>query len=367
MAPRPRSRGTAALPPNLYSRGGYYSWRNPLDGKEHGLGRDKARAIAEANEANLHIIGILKAGPRLVDRLSGDGERTVGHWIDRYLQTLDERTLAAATRAALAQRLTIIRRALGDLVLARVSTMDIAEFIAPWDDAGKKRMAQAMRSALLDMFREAQAKGWRADNPVTPTRSARVTVKRARLTLEQFRTIHAAAAKQHPYVQRAMEIAIVTGQRREDIAALGPRDAHDGRLWVQQGKTGTRVSIPLELRLDALGWTVGQIIDRCRDAIVSRHLLHHSTHTGRAKPGHKIRLQTLSASFAEARDTAFPAPSATWPDRTPPSFHEIRSLAARLYTEQGIDAQALLGHKSPDMTAIYRDVRGAEWIDVKTA
>lgn len=54
------------------------------------------------------------------------------------------------------------------------------------------------------------------------------------------------------------------------------------------------------------------------------------------------------------------------PILTPPAFHEIRSLSARLYSEQGTDAQALLGHKSPDMTAIYRDVRGAEWIEVRT-
>nr|WP_275667822.1 hypothetical protein [Paramagnetospirillum kuznetsovii] len=39
-------------------------------------------------------------------------------------------------------------------------------------------------------------------------------------------------------------------------------------------------------------------------------------------------------------------------------------MSARLYAEQGIDAQVLLGHKSPDMTALYRDVRGAEWISV---
>ncbi len=38
---------------------------------------------------------------------------------------------------------------------------------------------------------------------------------------------------------------------------------------------------------------------------------------------------------------------------------------ARLYAEQGIDAQALLGHKSPDMTALYRDVRGSEWIEIR--
>ena len=49
----------------------------------------------------------------------------------------------------------------------------------------------------------------------------------------------------------------------------------------------------------------------------------------------------------------------------PPTFHEVRSLAARLYAEQGVDAQALLGHESPDMTALYRDVRGSEWIEIR--
>lgn len=50
--------------------------------------------------------------------------------------------------------------------------------------------------------------------------------------------------------------------------------------------------------------------------------------------------------------------------KTPPTFHEIRSLASRLYNKQGIDDQALLGHKSGTMTAAYRDVRGAEWVEV---
>ena len=36
----------------------------------------------------------------------------------------------------------------------------------------------------------------------------------------------------------------------------------------------------------------------------------------------------------------------------------------RLYHEQGINAQALAGHKSADMTAVYRDVRGDEWVKV---
>ncbi|MFT4465915.1 MAG: tyrosine-type recombinase/integrase [Sodalis sp. (in: enterobacteria)] len=55
----------------------------------------------------------------------------------------------------------------------------------------------------------------------------------------------------------------------------------------------------------------------------------------------------------------------TWDD-TAPSFHEIISLAARLYTEEkGKDyAQKLLGHKSATMTNKYHDVRGSEWTEV---
>lgn len=41
-----------------------------------------------------------------------------------------------------------------------------------------------------------------------------------------------------------------------------------------------------------------------------------------------------------------------------PSLHEVRSLSARLYKEQGIDIQTLLGHKNSEMTAIYEDDRG---------
>ncbi|MBZ8693840.1 integrase [Escherichia coli] len=46
---------------------------------------------------------------------------------------------------------------------------------------------------------------------------------------------------------------------------------------------------------------------------------------------------------------------------TPPSFHEQRSLSERLFREQGIDTQILLGHSNQKMTDIYNDVRGKEW------
>ncbi|WP_315851103.1 tyrosine-type recombinase/integrase [Yersinia aldovae] len=50
----------------------------------------------------------------------------------------------------------------------------------------------------------------------------------------------------------------------------------------------------------------------------------------------------------------------------PPSFHEIRSLASRLYeAEYGKEfAQKLLGHKSMKMTNVYLDSRKNEWVEI---
>lgn len=51
---------------------------------------------------------------------------------------------------------------------------------------------------------------------------------------------------------------------------------------------------------------------------------------------------------------------------SPPSFHEIRSLASRLYeAEYGKEfAQKLLGHKSMKMTNVYLDSRKNEWVEI---
>ncbi|MBI3444462.1 MAG: phage integrase Arm DNA-binding domain-containing protein [Magnetospirillum sp.] len=353
-------------PENLYETRGYFIWRNPIDGKKHGLGRDKASASLQAIEANLHIAGMLTKS-RLIDRVLGGEDQSVAAWCGRYAKILEDRTLADETRREFNRRIGKIKETLGSHQVDKVTTKHIADFLRPWTDDGKKRMAQAMRSLMLDMFREAVAAGWAKQNPVAVTRAPRVAVARARLTLDMFLAIHAVALRDHsPWVARSMELALVSAQRREDVALMGRKDMRDGRLWITQEKTGTRVSIPTDLRLQAVNWSVEDVIQRCHDKVLAPTFIHHSAHAGMAKPGDKVRLHSITAAFAEARDTARAEGCIQWgDDKTPPTFHEIRSLAARLYAEQGVDAQALLGHKSPDMTAVYRDVRGAEWIDVK--
>lgn len=164
---RRREASRRGWPPNLYETDGYFRWRNPVDGKIHGLGRNKQTAFAEAVEANLYVAGLLTQ-TRLVDRLSGDSENTVVAWCKRYRAILAERKLAKATDQAFTRRLLTVEEKWGDRPLASITTRDIADLLSTWSDAGKKRMAQAVRSLLLDFFREAIAAGWLETNPVAP-------------------------------------------------------------------------------------------------------------------------------------------------------------------------------------------------------
>ncbi|ENA5523494.1 tyrosine-type recombinase/integrase, partial [Escherichia albertii] len=81
-----------------------------------------------------------------------------------------------------------------------------------------------------------------------------------------------------------------------------------------------------------------------------------SRHQKQPRPMSK---DNLSDYFAKARDLAGITPPA---GKTPPTFHEQRSLSERLYRAQGIDTKTLLGHKVQATTDRYNDTRGQEWV-----
>ncbi len=79
-----------------------------------------------------------------------------------------------------------------------------------------------------------------------------------------------------------------------------------------------------------------------------------------AERGSQVKSNTITMNFSKARDKA----KIDWSGDTPATFHEQRSLAERLYKEQGIDTRKLLGHKSQIQTDRYNDDRGKEWITI---
>ena len=119
----------------------------------------------------------------------------------------------------------------------------------------------------------------------------------------------------------------------------------NGRLQVEQGKTGTRLSLPLDLELAATGLQLRAVIDRCRLASTTDFMI--SAGIRKNSPDSSLPPDGLTQKFVAARRAAGIEFA-----ENPPTFNEIRSLAGRLYKrEKGKDvAQKLLGYKSEAMT-----------------
>jgi hypothetical protein len=133
----------------------------------------------------------------------------------------------------------------------------------------EKAMAGTMRSVLIDIFRQ-------------------------RLILETYGPVRAAADTLPPW----LPLALVTTQRREDIANMRFTNIYDDRLHVTQIKTGAMISIPLSLSLN--GIRPSAIIHRCCLLSTSDFLI--SAGKRKNNPDGSIHLDRLKKSFVKARN-----------------------------------------------------------------
>ncbi|EOY7732907.1 site-specific integrase [Escherichia coli] len=375
MAARPRTHKITI--PNLYckldKRTGkvYWQYKHPISGRFHSLGTDEAEAKLVATEANTIIAEqrtrqILSVNDRLARMKGKRTDITVSQWLDRYAEIQEERLKHNELRPnSIKQKVKpvrLFREHCGMQYLKDVTARDIAEITDAVKSEGHNRMAQVVRMVLIDVFKEAQHSGHVPPgyNPAQATKQPRNKVTRQRLSLDEWRAIYAAAEKQEPYLKAGMLLALVTGQRLGDICNMKFKDVWDDMLHVEQEKTGSRLAIPLDLKCEAIGLTLRDVIAQCRDAVVSKYLVHFRHTTSQANRGDQVSTSSLTSTFKKARNKC----GIEWEKGTAPTFHEQRSLSERLYEAQGIDTQKLLGHKSPQQTAKYHDDRGKDWVVV---
>lgn len=372
MAARPRTHKISI--PNLYckldKRTGkvYWQYKHPTTGRFHSLGTDEAEAKQVANEANTIIAEqrtrqILSVNDRLARMKGKRTDITVTEWIDKYIVIQEERLKNNELRPnSFRQKnkpLRLFREHCGMRYLKDIETIDIAEITDAIKNDGFSRMAQVVRIVLVDVFKEAQHAGYVPPgyNPAMATKQPRHKVTRQRLSLEEWKSIFEAAETMQPYLQCGMLLALVTGQRLGDICRMKFSDIWDDMLHIEQEKTGSRLAIPLDLKCDALGLTLRDVVSKCRDAVISKYLVHFRHSTSQATRGDSVSSSSLTTSFKNARNKC----GIEWEKGTAPTFHEQRSLSERLYEAQGVDTQKLLGHKSPQQTAKYHDNRGKDW------
>lgn len=373
MAARPRKNNVSI--PNLYPLYSrkvnkvYWRYKHPVTGKFHGLGTDEVEAKAIATEANARLAEqrsrqVLAISDRIATS-KGKSITTVT-WLERYWKIQEERfasgDIKENTYKQKAKPVALLKESAGMKLISSVDVRDIAQILEEYLSAGQPRMAQVVRSVLIDVFKEAQHYGEvpPGHNPALATKQPRRKITRQRLSLEEWQKIFNIADANHRYMGNAMLLALVTGQRLGDISKMKFSDIWEDHLHVIQEKTGSKIAIPLSLRLNAINWSLRDVVARCRDYAVSPYLVHFFRTTSQAERGSQVKSNTLTMNFSKARDVA----GIDWEKGSPATFHEQRSLSERLYKEQGLDTQKLLGHKTQQQTDRYHDDRGKSWIMV---
>ncbi|EFB1304816.1 MULTISPECIES: site-specific integrase [Escherichia] len=373
MAARPRKNNVSV--PNLYPLYSrkvnkvYWRYKHPITGKFHALGTNEAEAIAIATEANTRLAEqrtrqILAISDRIAT--SKGKAITTSTWLDRYQAIQNDRLqsgdIKLNTYKQKAKPVSLLRERAGLKLISAVDVRDIAQLLDEYIAAGQPRMAQVVRSVLIDVFKEAQHYGEVPPgyNPALATKQPRRKITRQRLSLEEWKKIFDIADASHRYMGNAMLLALVTGQRLGDISRMKFSDIWDDHLHVIQEKTGSKIAIPLSLRLNAINWSLRDVVARCRDYAVSPYLVHFFRTTSQAERGAQVKANTLTMNFSKARDLA----GIDWGEGSPATFHEQRSLSERLYKEQGLNTQKLLGHKTQQQTDRYHDDRGKGWSKV---
>lgn len=305
------------------------------------------RLIGDSIMSNIIAATLGRISPRF---------RTFGQWADVYEDTLRTKGLKQKTLENHHNLLRHLRQVMQDDVISYIRPCSVAE-VTRSIYRDRPNTAQRVLAEARACFAEAVAMGWTDTNPATALRPLISRVKRKRLSLDAWRRIRGYAhVELPPWVERMLVLAVVSGQRRGDLQKMKFEDVQDGYLHICQQKTRTMIRLPIDLRLLAIDTSLDEAIDACRNyaPLGDGYLLRKST-------GAPLDPASMSARFETAREGVFGKHQG---EGTPPTLHECRSLAERLYREQGVNTRILLGHKRQSMTDAYNDDRGlsaGEW------
>jgi len=360
MNARRRKEGSTLLEPNLYKNGVYYRYKHPVAGTWHQIGKDAFEANIAARELN----EALCKNRDFYKEVLGLDKYTFTAVIDRYQKEyLEQKGLKPGTLALSKYRLNRFKADLGAIPVCDLTVESLSTYL---DTNFNKDPYIKHRGSLIDIFKWAITKGIAETNPASKTLAKSAGKKeRQPLSLPDFILIREHAA---PWLQIAMDLALVSLQRRGDLCKLKYDDIHDGRMFIVQEKTeqhGVRARLSIEY-----GAQLEQLVARSReDKIVTPYIIHERP-TRIVKSKNKshwcqVLPDRLSKQLAKARDQV--QKFSNMPAAERPTFHEIRALGGFMYLEQGYSKEyvnLLMGHTTMAMTDHYTD-RHVEYTECK--
>lgn len=357
---RPRRTGNRDLPDNLYPNRKGWKYVRPSDGKPVYLpaGTSREAAIGTAIKCN----AILTKGASSLVSAVVTGRRTVKDAIRVFREDdLPHRKWAPKTAEDYAIILRRLETDEGGKLLDDYDVAAAAEYLRPKGMETRRKT----RCMMLWVFACAVQEGWIEVNPVEQTRKVPPAERqRSRLTKEAYDAIRAQA---EPWLQRAMDFALVTLLRRADVVGARSADVRGGRLHVVPKKTEDSTKVRLRI---TIGAELDAVLRAMRDNIASPYIVHRLPLKARPREMRadgrdhhtQVMPEQITRAFAAARDAA-----GLEFEGAPPSWHEIRSLGIALYRERGWtleQVQALAGHATKAMTEVYAEGHEAPWTDV---
>lgn len=362
-------------PPNLEgeTKGArtYYRYRDPATGKSTGLGTDYRKAAEAVKIVNARK-AVAEGMPDLVTRIEAV-TRTLRDHCNKFLADVLRKRRFRKTGQGLSSKtldqyelqLDTFCAAIGERVdVPTITRRQIAEFL----DGKPAAASNRYRSLLQQLFQYAVAQGLIESNLVEATLKRTEVVERRRLSLADYDAIYKIA---DPWFQAAMNLARRSLQRREDLVRLKFDSFEAGVLSLQQSKTASRGAGALRIHA---GPQLTAAIQQCRDELASPYVIHlrHTWHNPKRAAWRthwtQCSADELTHEFAKLRDQLELHSEVKANQR--PSFHEIRAFAAREMEQSGVDKaeiQALLGHRTQEMTEVYLDRHGTRWTEVRSA
>lgn len=364
---RPRLTKNKDLPANLYrGEGNSWRYRHPITGVFSPMGTNKINAVNAARKLN----DILTPATDLVARVLGS--ITFGEFADEFLankRRKDGKILAANSKRIYTNHIDKCKEEWEHMPLERVNLLMINRLL----DEIPASTSIGCRSLLGELFDVAISKGLVKDNPARATLKKYVTKQRKRHTLEGLTAIRAAADL---WLQNAIDLAMLTTQRRIDIVQMKWSDIYDGYLHVAQEKTTSDSDDEFEI-MEGAGYVrikidaeVQAVLDRCKsDHLISPFIIHRVPKMKNGRPNKvpkehwtQVDEQYLSHQFLKAVKKSNAYPNLT--GRQVPSFHEIRALSIFMHKKAGKNARALAGHTTELMTDRYASGHEIIWNDV---
>ena len=224
--------------------------------------------------------------------------------------------------------LRALEPAFGHLSFEQIDCPLVQEYI---DRRSAKVAANREVSLLSAVWNFARTRGiTRALNQCQGVEKNKERPRGRYVTEAEYRTVWEKATG---WLQDAMDLAVLTGQRKGDILRMARQDVRDGCLWIVQAKTGAKLGVEI----------VGELA-----AVVERAL-------GRPRRAQSVYLVADDRGQPITSDRfqrAFMALGADW------RFNDLRAKAATDVPDIR-HAQQLLGHRTEQTTGrVYRRVRG---------